>query len=118
MKEIKIKINNYDYTLKITLGFWKNLSFKREDIGTILTDATRFSECIELAVFYGEKNQQGWLSIDSMRQDYNIINEIDDIDSEKEVELVYNALNEAFLAYMPSASKNDEESTEETTKKK
>ena len=70
-KKPTIKINNVDYDLKITLGFWKDLSFSRKEIGELRNDAKRMLECLELAIFHGNKKRLGWKCLSDM-EDNNI----------------------------------------------
>ena len=65
---IMIKINKKEYNLKVTLGFYKNLSFPQSELNSIHDDATRLFEVLKLALYYGNKKEQGWLSIADMEK--------------------------------------------------
>jgi hypothetical protein len=103
-----IKIEGKEYNLKVTLGFWKKLNIPREDFASILTNAERFSECIVLAVFYGNKNAEGWNTLKEMLEVLKVNDFIDELGAEEEVEEVYGALSEAVHKYLPKPKEGQE----------
>lgn len=117
-KKPKIKINEVDYDLKITLGFWKSLSFKRSEIATLRDNPKRIIECLTLAIFYGNKKKLGWKSLIDMEK---IISQecFDELETDP-----YNLLSDAFYYYLPENLKKmadkieNEELKEENLKKK
>lgn len=117
MKHVKptIIINKKEYTLKVTLGFWKDLSFDRSDVATLRNNAKRMFECLMLAIFYGNKHKEGWKSLADMK---NIVSEesLENIETDP-----YDLLDEAFYFYLPENLKKkvDEiEDKEDNLKKK
>lgn len=116
MSDITIKLQGQEFKIKITLGFFKNLGFMREELQSITNNGfcnDRFTQCLKLAVFYGNKNDSGWKSIDDMLDHIDVIEALDEIDSEEGIMEIYNALQDAFILHMPKAEKE-----EEGTKKK
>lgn len=90
-----ININGNDYKLKITLGFYKRLSFPQAQLNTILEDANRLCEAIKLALFFGNKQDKGWGCIADMEkvisdEDLEMLDDPDLI--EKLNNAVYNSL--------------------------
>lgn len=65
-EKISIIINDKEYRLLITLGFWKDLSFLKSECMSIYSDSKRLFECIKLAVFYGNKKEFGWKCLNDM----------------------------------------------------
>ncbi len=118
MTDIIIKINDKDYKLKITLGFWKNLSFKQSDFNSIYDNAGRLAESIKLALFYGNKKDKDWGCIDDMNKEISD-EAIDDIDYD-----LKDPLSKALIANMPQSLKDKikegqaELEAENNTKKK
>lgn len=116
MKDIKIKINNQEYKLKITLGFWKKLSFPQEEFNSIYTNAKRLEECLKLALFYGNKADKDWKSLADMEK---VITEdnLDDLEFD-----LKEPLGLALMENMPESLKKKVEeqleNSEKDTKKK
>lgn len=55
-----VTINEKDYNLKITLGFYKMISFPREEMQSIYTNGTRLIEVLKLAIYFANKKSKGW----------------------------------------------------------
>jgi len=101
MSDIIIKIEDEEYKLLITLGFWKNLSFPRSEINLIYSDGKKLAEVLKLALFYGNKKEFGWNCIDDMK--LTITDEdIDNIDTDPQ-----EIIAEAFLEYFPEKVKEE-----------
>jgi len=94
-KKPTIKLNDSEYDLKITLGFWKDLSFSRKEIGELRNDAKRMLECLELAIFHGNKKKFGWDSLSDMDK-LNIKKSLEDLEVDP-----YDLLDNAFYHYLP-----------------
>lgn len=95
LKEYVIRIKNKDFKLKTPLGFWKRCGFKREEAGKLQEDPNLYSKALELALFYGNKDEFGWKSLDDMR---NLITEedLDSLDEDHSATLSY-----AMINYLP-----------------
>lgn len=111
-----IKIDGKDYKLKITLGFWKKLSFSQAEFNSIYINGVRLGECLKLALFYGNKNDEGWKCIADME---NALPEdvLDDIEYD-----VKEPLGLALINNMPESLRKkveeEQKDLEENTKKK
>ena len=66
IEEKGIIIHDQEYKLKITLGFWKLLSFSKDEISTINSNSVRFFEAIKLAIYFGNEELKGWDSLEDM----------------------------------------------------
>jgi len=106
-KNITVKINNQEYKLLITLGFWKNLSFPKSEATSIYTDANKLYECLKLAIFYGNKTIKGWQYLADMEQ------EIKDEDLELIEEDPSDLIAKAFYEYLPEEMKKKADEIEE-----
>lgn len=99
LEKISININDKEYKLLITLGFWKDLSFSKSEATSIYSDSKRLFECIKLAVFYGNKKEFGWNCLNDMLKE--IPDEaFEEIESDP-VELI----GKAFYEYLPDDMK-------------
>lgn len=119
MSDITIKLQGQEFKIKITLGFFKNLGFAREELQSIMNNGfcnERFTQCVKLAVFYGNKNDFDWKSISDMDDHIDVIEALDEIDSEEGIVEIFNAFHGAFILHMPKAEKAEE--TKEDAKKK
>ena len=111
-----VKIADKEYKLKITLGFYKNLSFRKEEIATIYSDATRLYEVIRLAIYYGNKQVKGWTSPEDVKKEISdeVLDEIDDCNFVEKID-------QAILDFLPDSLKKKIEENgeqEEAAKKK
>lgn len=79
MSKNTVKIKDQDYKLKITLGFYKKLSFSQTELESIYTDGKRLSEVVKLAVYFGNKQDKGWNSLSDLEKEISEDN-FDDID--------------------------------------
>jgi len=115
----KIEINKKDYELKITLGFWKNLSFPRSELESIAVDGKKMFEVIKLAIYYGSKQANGWHCIKDM--ELEITDEVmDDLDMDSGT--LYLKFEEAIFNSYPkdlqdAIKKASDDSKEEDSKK-
>ncbi len=101
MSEIPtIKINNKEYKLKITLGFYKKLSFPQSELNSINDNATRRFEMLKLALFYGNKQEKGWNSLEEMSKDIKD----DDLENSDDCNIL-DKLNMAVYEYLPDSMK-------------
>lgn len=110
----KIEINNKEYKLKITLGFWKNLPFPRSELESIAFDGVKMSEVIKLAVYYGSKHDNDWHCIKDMEK---VITDENLEDLSIDTGTLYARFEEAILNSYPKelqdAIKNAEKGIEE-----
>lgn len=108
-----VKINDQDYKLKITLGFYKRISFPREEMQSIYTNGTNLLEVLKLAIFFGNKADKGWKTLEDLEK--VITNEnLEDIDdnniSEKIGTAIFNNLPDTVQNAIESAVDGEEES--------
>lgn len=75
--DLEIKIKGRVYPLKITLGFWKQCGFKRDQAQIIEEDPAIYSKALKLAIFFGNKDEYGWKNLADMEK---MVTD-DDIDS-------------------------------------
>ena len=109
-----IEIGEKNYSLKITLGFYKNLSFSKSELNTINDNAKRLFEVVKLAVFFGSKKSAGWSCIADMEKE--ISNEdFEDIDDSNVIDKISEAIFESYPDSLKEAIKN---TIEEDSKKK
>ena len=113
-----IKIGKEEYKLKVTLGFYKNLSFPKSEINTINDNYSRLVEVVKLAVFFGNKEEKGWHSLADMSA---VISDeaFEDIDDPNIVQKI----SDAVFENLPDSLKNylkekAEKESEEDLKKK
>ncbi len=96
-----IRINGNDYKLKITLGFWKSLSFSKNELETInFMSASGFQperlfEVVKLAVFFGSKAEKGWHCLADMSKEISDEN-FDDIDDPELFSKIDQAIYDSF----------------------
>lgn len=108
-----IKIKEKEYKLKITLGFYKRLSFAQSDLETIHDNALRRFEVLKLALFFGNKQERGWSSIADMEK------EISDDDLEMlDDNNIIEKISKAVYDYLPDSTKEALKEEEEDIKKK
>lgn len=101
-----IKINNKEFQLKITLGFWKDLSFKRSDFMSVRDDAEKIIECLKIAIFYGNRKKFGWNNLKEMEKDVSQ-KELEDLEEDP-----YDLIDGALYYYMPEQLKKKLEKIE------
>jgi hypothetical protein len=113
-----IKINGKDYNLKITLGFYKKLSFPKSELNNIHDNSIRLFEAVKLAVYFGNKQDKGWLSIADM--DKEISDDMfDDIDDGNIIEKLSQAIYDNYSdSHKEAVDKFLENSKEDDLKKK
>jgi len=94
-QDLKVTINDKDYQLLITLGFWKRCGFKREEANIIEQDPDVYSKALQLAIFYGNKKECSWNSLEDMVKELPMetIEELSEDHSEK--------LSFAMIHYLP-----------------
>lgn len=87
-----------DLKLKITLGFWKNLSFKKSELNLMYSDHKKLFEAVRLALYFGNKQDKGWACIADFDRDISedCIEDIDDNNIEEK-------LSKAILENYPDA---------------
>ena len=113
-----VKIGNQNFRLKVTLGFYKNLSFPKSEINTINDNFVRLFEVVKLAVFFGNKEEKGWHSLADMSKEISD-EKFDDIDDPN----ILTKISEAVFENLPDSLKNylkekaEKESEEELKKK-
>lgn len=94
---ITIEINGKPKVLQllVTLGFWKKCGFKKDEAQCIETDPEKYSKALLLALYYGNKKDFGWNSIEDMGK---IITEdmIDELDQSYTQTLSF-----AMVHYLP-----------------
>ena len=95
-----IKINDQEYKLKITLGFYKRLSFPQSELNSVNDNAIRRFEMLKLALFYGNKQTKVWKTLEDMEK---VIN--DDVLEELADPNLLDKLNEAVYLYLPDSMK-------------
>lgn len=111
--EATIKIGEENLKLKVTLGFYKNLSFPKSELNTINDNAVRLFEAIKLAIYFGNKGSKGWHCLADMEKE--ISDEVlEDIDDGNMVDKVSQAIFESYpdslkKAIEDMAAKNDED---------
>jgi len=112
-----IKIGNQDFRLKVTLGFYKNLSFPKSEINTINDNYSRLLEVVKLAVFFGNKEEKGWHCLADMSA---VISDEDfeDIDDPNIVQKISDAVFENLPDSLKNYLKEKAEKEEEDLKKK
>ena len=69
MSSNTVKINGKDYKLKVTLGFYKRLSFPQTELESIYTSGKRLFEVVKLAVYFGSKQDRGWSSLADLEKE-------------------------------------------------
>ena len=112
-----VKINGKDYSLKVTLGLYKHLSFPRNELESIYTDTKRLIEVLEAAIYYGNKHKEGWKSIADMKQ--VIIDEhFDEIEDPNLIVKVDGAIYDNLPDRTKEAIKKLEENKEHTEESK
>lgn len=95
LKKQTVVISGRELTLKITLGFWKRCGFTREGAGVIEDDPTACQKALELAIFYGNKDEFGWNSVSDMKKVFT------DSDFESIDEDYSGKLSIAMIHYLP-----------------
>jgi len=108
-----IRIGKEDFKLKVTLGFYKNLSFPKSELNTINDNSARLFEVIKLAVYFGNKEAKGWHSLADMAKEVSD-EMLEDIDDGNMVDKVSQAIFESYpdslkKAIEEMAEKKDEE---------
>ena len=116
-----VQIHDQDYKLKVTLGFYKRISFPREEMQSIYTNGARLLEVLELAIFFGNKKEKGWKELEDLRKE--ISNEhLEDINdnniSEKIGTAIFNSLPDALQKTIEGHVDEELEQLDEQSKKK
>lgn len=94
-KDLKVIIDDQEYPLLITLGFWKQCGFKREEAQIISEDPELYFNALKLAMFYGSKKAQKWNSLSDMSKDITdqMLEDLDEDYSER--------ISFAMIHYLP-----------------
>jgi hypothetical protein len=87
-----VNIKGKDYKLKVTLGFWRMLSFPKSEVNTLYDNAERFNEALRLAIFFGNEELYGWQSLADLEATISQ-KDIDRIDDTE----ISNKLSQAML---------------------
>lgn len=108
-----IKVGDKEYKLKVNLGFYKNLSFPQSELSAVYDNASRLFECIKLAVYYGNKQKEGWHCIADMEK---VITDemLEDIDDPN----IKEKFSQAVYDNLPDSLKKTADNLEEDSKKK
>jgi len=111
-----IILNNQEYKLKVTLGFYKRISFPREELQSIYTNGSRMIEVLKLAIFFGNKADRNWQSFADMEKEItdDLLEDIDDNNiSEKIGTAIFDNLPDTVQNAINNTVKDDDD-----TKKK
>lgn len=100
-----IKVSGQEYKLKITLGFYKNLSFSKSELNTISDNAARLFEALKLAIYFGNKNEKGWHSLGDMSKEISD-EALEDIDDPNMIDKISNAIFESYPDSLKEAINN------------
>lgn len=112
-KKAEINIGDKVYKLKVTLGFYKRLSFDRQEIAHAYNDAKKLFECIKLAIYFGNKAQYNWHSISDMESTISdeVLEDVEDPD-------LFEKLSIAIYNNLPESLKKAVDEQEDNSKKK
>lgn len=99
-KSPTVKINDKEYKLKITLGFYKKLSFPQSELNSFTDNATRRFEMLKLALFYGNKQEKNWHTLEDMQKEITD----DSLDESSDCNLL-DKLSEAVYISLPDSVK-------------
>lgn len=97
-----------EYKLRITLGFWKKLSFPKAQIQEAYVDGNKLIEVIKLAVFFGNKQDKGWHCLADMEKEITE-ESLEDIDDNNIVDKVDNAIFLSFSDKLQEKIKKEQE---------
>jgi len=108
-----ITIGSEEFKLKVTLGFYKKLSFPKSELNNIQDNAERLFESVKLAIYFGNKADKGWHCISDMEKE--VTEEmLEDIDDGNIIEKI----SQAIIANFSDIQKKAIEEIDDESKKK